>query len=71
MLRDRLCYESMECTTYCWFNLSPRPPGIRYVVDAGRSKQKLLEDASGGQVARYEVGGWESEGRGALVKRSS
>ncbi|GFR51443.1 hypothetical protein Agub_g13736, partial [Astrephomene gubernaculifera] len=38
-------------------------PGIRYVVDAGRSKQRLLEDASaeaggggaGGQVARYEV----------------
>ncbi|EFJ47234.1 hypothetical protein VOLCADRAFT_120994 [Volvox carteri f. nagariensis] len=30
-------------------------PGIRYVVDAGRSKQKLLEDSSGGQVARYEV----------------
>ncbi|KAG2437050.1 hypothetical protein HYH02_011311 [Chlamydomonas schloesseri] len=30
-------------------------PGIRYVVDAGRSKQKLLEDTSGGQVARYEV----------------
>ncbi len=34
----------------------PLPSGIRYVVDAGRSKQKLLEDASGGQVARYEVG---------------
>ncbi|KAG2499784.1 hypothetical protein HYH03_002081 [Edaphochlamys debaryana] len=35
-------------------------PGIRYVVDAGRSKQKLLEDASapggsGGTLARYEV----------------
>ncbi|KXZ53733.1 hypothetical protein GPECTOR_6g650 [Gonium pectorale] len=32
-------------------------PGIRYVVDAGRSKQKLLEGAGagGGTVARYDV----------------
>ncbi|GLC69391.1 hypothetical protein PLESTF_000824800 [Pleodorina starrii] len=30
-------------------------PGIRYVVDAGRSKQRLLEESSGGQMARYEV----------------
>ncbi|GLI67101.1 hypothetical protein VaNZ11_011306, partial [Volvox africanus] len=30
-------------------------PGIRYVVDAGRSKQKLLEEASSGQMARYDV----------------
>lgn len=29
-------------------------PGIRYVVDAGRSKQKLLEN-SGGGLARFEV----------------
>jgi ATP-dependent RNA helicase DHX37/DHR1 len=28
-------------------------PGIRYVVDAGRSKQRLLENASG--LARFEV----------------
>eukprot|EP01025_Chloroclados_australasicus_P057324 TRINITY_DN7141_c0_g1_i3.p1 TRINITY_DN7141_c0_g1~~TRINITY_DN7141_c0_g1_i3.p1 ORF type:complete len:1286 (-),score=169.44 TRINITY_DN7141_c0_g1_i3:373-4230(-) len=28
-------------------------PGIRYVVDAGRSKQKILESSSG--MARYEV----------------
>ena len=28
-------------------------PGIRYVVDAGRSKQKLLE--GDGSLARYEV----------------
>lgn len=27
----------------------------RYVVDAGRSKQKLLESSSGGAVARYAV----------------
>ncbi|GIL53593.1 hypothetical protein Vafri_9207 [Volvox africanus] len=30
-------------------------PGIRYVVDAGRSKQKLLEEASSGQMAQYDV----------------
>ncbi|WIA09508.1 hypothetical protein OEZ85_008906 [Tetradesmus obliquus] len=30
-------------------------PGIRYVVDAGRSKQKLLEAHSGAAVARYAV----------------
>ena len=30
------------------------PAGIRYVVDAGRSKQRLLEGAGGG-LARFEV----------------
>ena len=39
----------------------PHCTGIRYVVDAGRSKQKLLEDTSGGQMARLAraaVGWW-------------
>lgn len=30
-------------------------PGIRYVVDAGRSKQKLLEGEAGGHMTRYDV----------------
>ena len=34
------------------------PPGIRYVVDAGRSKQKLLE--LGTSMTKYEVG-WISK----------
>jgi ATP-dependent RNA helicase DHX37/DHR1 len=29
--------------------------GIRYVVDAGRAKQKLLEESTGGQMTRYDV----------------
>lgn len=31
------------------------PAGIRYVVDAGRSKQRLLEGAGSGGLARFEV----------------
>ena len=34
-------------------DLIPSPSGIRYVVDAGRSKQKLLE--GDGSLARYDV----------------
>lgn len=42
------------------------PPfaGVRYVVDAGRSKQRLLEGGGGGAVARYEVR-WVSQASAA------
>ncbi|PNH05282.1 putative ATP-dependent RNA [Tetrabaena socialis] len=45
-------------------------PGIRYVVDAGRAKAKLLEEGSGGQVARYELRGVARVGElvGALAR---
>ena len=41
----------------CRCGVLPLPPhaGIRYVVDAGRSKQKLLEGSTGGQLSRFEV----------------
>lgn len=38
-------------------------PGVRYVVDAGRSKQRLL-DHSGGSAARFEVR-WVSQAAAA------
>lgn len=41
----------------------PRSPGIRYVVDAGRAKQRVLESTASG-MARYEVG-WVSQASAA------
>ena len=48
--RGSISIVNLSCALLC--------AGVRYVVDAGRAKAKLLE--AGGALARYEVG-WVSK----------